>query len=386
MKKIKWDKILLLQILANFLISIFLLVTPNKAEAETTTNMIMLIALTLIGGLNFFRNKNHGLKVTTNWLNIIALPFIFSYCLGELGHKLIDFLPNLTILWEVAYLLFYFVIFIPDVVCEYSKVKNTILRLICIQWLVGVIYLFGLNLSLPQNEFLHIISQYSLTNAITFFVIAYFLIKGWGFKFQWNLKFRKTPNFQIWVLVLLVAFSIWGVFSDSFLRTANSISGILWKWDFSYYEFTFRNLVKGLEPGILEETNRYLDLVVLLYGMRKVKYRVPLAILISTLIFSLNHLNGAQIITAFGWGCLWAVLYLYTGQLWLPMIMHAGFDFLESSKGYLAVQPNSFNEIYGNNLIWIIDLVVPLAVVVFMMFGKRRKFIENNVEQIIKMK
>ncbi|MBA1393047.1 CPBP family intramembrane metalloprotease, partial [Lactobacillus sp. XV13L] len=94
-------------------------------------------------------------------------------------------------------------------------------------------------------------------------------------------------------------------------------------------------MTAALEPGILEETERYLNIIILLAGFNRFpKWRVPIAVYGSALLFGLPHLSNlgiygetlpatlAQAIGVTGDGFLWAVLYLYSGKIWPSMLAH----------------------------------------------------------------
>lgn len=179
------------------------------------------------------------------------------------------------------------------------------------------------------------------------FILAFFIFKAWGLKFEWNLKFIKTKNFQWWALVLLLLFSAYFPFFNVFLGIAQTPVQIF-NWDFSTFEVTLTGFLSAVEAGIMEETQRCLDIVVLLFVFRNFKGKVVWATVISSLLFSLDHLTNLgstqfgvlynltkveqQMIYTFGFGMLAAVLYLYTGKLWLSMLVHFGLDFIVFSE------------------------------------------------------
>lgn len=154
--------------------------------------------------------------------------------------------------------------------------------------------------------------------------------------------------------------------------------------------------LEAMEAGIFEETLRYLNLVILLVAMRNFKYKMTSAVVISSILFSLSHLGNLgistvlikfdlettlqQVVYTFGTGMLFAVIYLYTGKLWLSMLIHSLVDLIALSETPLTrvVSPLITNS-WTNA---IIVLLIPLIIALLMMTGKRRKFMEENVDRI----
>lgn len=59
------------------------------------------------------------------------------------------------------------------------------------------------------------------------------------------------------------------------------------------FKFSIPNLTAAIEPGILEETERYLLIVIFLAGFNRFpKYRIPVAIYGSAILFGLSHLSN----------------------------------------------------------------------------------------------
>ena len=153
----------------------------------------------------------------------------------------------------------------------------------------------------------------------------------------------------------------------------------------------------AINAGVFEETLRCLNLMILLVVMRNFKYQLILATVISSLLFSLSHLSNLgtsvmfthfdlaamlqQLIYTFGAGMLFAVIYLYTGKLWLSMLLHGLLDLIAFSETPLTKITNSL--ITNGWVASVIMLLIPLAIAVIMMTGKRREFIEENVGRII---
>lgn len=94
---------------------------------------------------------------------------------------------------------------------------------------------------------------------------------------------------------------------------------------------TWASFCRALEAGVFEETNRYLTILALIVGFANSKYRVQITVIVSAVVFGLLHFTNLggqdfaailnQVIYAAALGLVLAILYLYTGKLWLPMLL-----------------------------------------------------------------
>lgn len=77
---------------------------------------------------------------------------------------------------------------------------------------------------------------------------------------------------------------------------------------------------------------------------------------------------------------------LYTGKLWLPMLYHFLMDYLASLQSGWNSAGWTFSG-YANDYIQEILMVgVPLVFTIWMMYGKRRAVIEENVDRLLNLK
>ena len=139
-------------------------------------------------------------------------------------------------------------------------------------------------------------------------------------------------------------------------------------------------------------------IIILLAGFKRNRsWRVPIAIYGSALLFGLSHLgnsgwNGetfeatiAQVIGVMGSGFLWAILYLYSGKLWIPMIFHFLMDYLANLQSGWNSAGWQFNGWATDYISEVLMVLVPLAVTVWMMYGKRRKVLEENADRLMNL-
>lgn len=191
-----------------------------------------------------------------------------------------------------------------------------------------------------------------------------------------------------------------------FSYSANTASEAFWQFKFDTlnplnsrtFKSTLELILSDLEAGIFEETFRYL-VIVTCYGMvEKSKFRLVTTIVISAFLFSIMHWTNytigyqtlretvQQLYYTFGMGCLFATVYLYTGKLWLIMIFHALTDFISFSYTPLSMGSLMFLVGYGPDpdvMLTIIQTIIPIAFTIFMLFGKRRRFMQDNAQRLI---
>lgn len=87
-------------------------------------------------------------------------------------------------------------------------------------------------------------------------------------------------------------------------------------------------------------------------------------------------MTAQQLTYAFGIGLAFGVLYLYTGKLWLGMLIHFLYD-LES------VSTDSVTTMFTGWPVSIMLLIVGVVIFAWMLTGKRRKFMEDNADRIV---
>lgn len=86
-----------------------------------------------------------------------------------------------------------------------------------------------------------------------------------------------------------------------------------------------------------------------------------------------------------GSGFLWAVLYLYSGKLWIPMIFHFLTDYLANLQSGWNSAGWQFNGWATDYISEVLMVLVPLAVTVWMMYGKRRDVLEENADRLMNL-
>lgn len=394
------DKLLNLELIIGMIVSIIIGIVGESLPQLYWSRMCW-IALTILL-LNFIlkiwgKNK-HSIKIASQWLGSLTLILIFNFLIYTTTSMLNLMVKPLVLVSSIVGIVLLLLVDIPVVVVNFPVVKNWFMRLFMI-FILYLNYSYNVNRFLGTSGVIKAIIRSGVIIALATFILAFFITRAWQLKFQWNLKLGKSKNFQWLALILLLIFSVWFAFFNSFVTLAPSLADLLcfWQWDFSTFEVTLNSVLAAIEAGIFEETLRYLNLVILLVAMRNFKYRMIFAIVISSILFSLSHLGNLgistflikfdlettlqQVVYTFGAGMLFAVIYLYTGKLWLSISIHGLVDLIALSETPLTriVSPL----ITDGWISAIIILLIPLVVALLMMTGKRKTFMEENVGRII---
>lgn len=395
-----WNKLLDIELIIGMVVSIIIGIVGESLPRLYWSRMCW-IALTILL-LNFIlkiwgKNK-HSIKIASQWLGSLTLILIFNFLIYTTTSMLNLMVKPLVLVSSIVGIVLLLLVDIPVVVVNFPVVKNWFMRLFMI-FILYLNYSYNVNRFLGTSGVIKAIIRSGVIIALATFILAFFITRAWQLKFQWNLKLGKSKNFQWLALILLLIFSVWFAFFNSFVTLAPSLADLLcfWQWDFSTFEVTLNSVLAAIEAGIFEETLRYLNLVILLVAMRNFKYRMIFAIVISSILFSLSHLGNLgistflikfdlettlqQVVYTFGAGMLFAVIYLYTGKLWLSISIHGLVDLIALSETPLTriVSPL----ITDGWISAIIILLIPLVVALLMMTGKRKKFMEENVGRII---
>lgn len=399
MKNKQYELIFKVQLLIGILLTLcFSLHVMHKFIFLKQESPIILCVLMVIFVLTLLQNKNHYFQVMANGLSILVLPYVFNYLVYNGISFFNQVFPSEAMFFSIMGCILLLVVNIPWVMVAMPILKNGFFRVLSIA-IIDVSWTFNINNFVNLPESLHFLVYDALIVALESFVLAFFITKAWGLKFSWNLKFVKTSNFQLGSWLLLLGLMIWLIFFNTYLNIVDTWPELLSFWHWNNYEisyhFTADILAFSATAGIGEETIRGLEIIALLYAMRNFKSRITSAVIISAILFSLIHLSGLNTITngtyysidmiaqqltyALGFGLIFGVFYLYTGKLWLGMLIHFLIDLETTSSD------ESITMFTG----WpaaIIILVVSVLIFGWMLTGKRRKFMEDNVDRIIAVK
>lgn len=342
--------------------------------------------------LELWQKKPSKVDTFNRWLMIIFLPLLSLGGWIELMNVVAKIWPRMGAIVAFIFLLIGLVWLIPFAIAVGAEVKWTVPRLILVFWMMENLMEICTLGHIPGNKFFNTILSTGLWAAFAYTIWACFLARGWGYNFDFNLKFKKSINFSDGVLAFLIIFGIVDIIWNAFGGYGNNLFSVLFSYHADPMKFTLNSFSQAAEAGIMEEMNRYLVIIVLLYALRKNKWQVPVTIFISALFFGLLHFANfgwqklaptiAQVTFAFGIGLFFAVVYLYTGKLWLTMLMHFFVDFLIFLQEN-GDQPGTWNGSTGEWLVAIISVVVPVCIYLWMITGKRKLVMEENSRRIL---
>lgn len=384
------DRMLNFQLFLNLLIAGYLLIDADK---HLGIQVVLLIILLYLTGARLL-GKNQRIREINLGLEIIFLPILLTYYLNWLVISLIHRLPILKLEIVVVYLVTLMIYLLPTVMVSFGKIKNNWLRVLSIIYL-ALILLTSLNMNLStSNNFINDLLKVNIVPGLALLILTPFLLKQWGFKFRMNFLPPKKRNFQLGVLILLVIFAVWLSFFNTYIYVATVPEQLFFNWDLSILVPTEWAVLRSVGAAICEETERYLILVVLLYLARNSKYQIQVAVFLSAVQFGLLHLinfrnydaNASaifyEVLYTFGYGCFLAVLYLYSGQIWLTMLSHFVLDLVSYSVGSGGA---GFLSLYGNveAIGGVTIMTITLLVTILMLGGKRKRTMQANAARMI---
>lgn len=388
-KEKTWQRILELQ-----LVYVLILYGINLLSQPSQMNAIELVLVLIVLVFNLLQNKNHHLKIWSIWLNLVLLQGAFNNAWSATGNLLLKQFPILQTGVVLIMWVLYIVLLIPLVMVSARYVHNWFLRLVAFYFIDTSIYSSGMLLNIKHAPILHTITNQGVIAALAMLVTVCILVHAWGYNLNPNLKFEPSRNFKWSVMIALIVLLGIDVWWNSFGGNGNTVWSILFSTDISKFHFTWPNFTSALEPGILEEVERYMWIIILLAGFQRFpKLRVPIAVYGSTLFFALTHLSNigwqgqsvagtiSQVIAVTD-AMAWAVAYLYSGKLWITMITHFLMDwFINLETGWSST--STFNGDLNSWLTTILPFVFGLAVSLWMMFGQRRQVMEENADRLL---
>ena len=396
----RWQQIFNVQMIITLIVTILEMIPKRERNVG---NIFQLVCLVLVIGLNFyvqFKRKNPS-KISyeiNRWFTLWLLSDLFIDAWLKVGNYFLLNFKQLEILCVLLLWAAYLVLLLPLAVLYAGDLKKWYLRLIAV-YLLDQQYGPDQLLLVSKNLLImHSFTWQGVIAALALLILACFLGYAWGYRFNPNLKFVKSRNFQMSIFVIVIAFATIDLFYNAFSDYDKQI----WTAFFSYSidiqskYLTIPNLTSAIEPGILEETERYLMVLIFIAGFNRFpKWRVPIAVYASGILFGLSHAgnvgwNGenlsatiAQVIGVMGSGFLWAVLYLYSGKLWLPMIFHFLMDYLADLQSGWNSAGWQFSGWATDYISEILMVAVPLAFTIWMMFGQRRAVLEENANRLL---
>lgn len=271
---------------------------------------------------------------------------------------------------------------------------NVVLRAISIFLFYYLIYLVPGNFKLGNTWF----PDYSPVTLIAFILetsLVIFAMHKWGYRFP-RLKLNKNINYWWLVFLVIPRFLVMGFSAGSWSRLLSAplvvrlavpqdMKGIV--ATITYVSFTI--LMTCFKEELIF---RYLFLAQLFENQHgNIRKRVLKSALISSLLFGAWHLQNfnyqpvlstlLQAFSAFAMGMVFSLICLYTGTIWITVIMHSVFDLFIVDKvisvSPLQSQPNAFMTEFML-LISVIQIGVTLIVIYKINSGPFEQTLHDN--------
>ena len=397
MKFLQWDR-KVWQLMLN--IEIIYIIFINLLFAVTTFKPNLFATIIIFAGLlvlNYYQDKNKYLPYFAIWLNLMLIPNNICIAWANTGNFLLDKLTIISPIIVIIMWAFWLVLLVPLAMTSASRVNNWFLRLLAVLFL-NVQFGQDIFFKIKHLPFLASFNDQGVITALAFLILICFLSYSWGFRFNPNLKFEPSLNFKWSVFTSLIVLLVINVLWNDFGGNGETIFSMLFSFsaDIQAKYFTLNSLTAALRPAILEEAERYIWMIIFLAGFNHYrKWRVPVAVYASTLLFSLSHFTNVGVdgqsfmatvsqVIAVSDAMIWAVVFLYIGKLWIPMISHFFMDYLINiQSGWSSV--SSWNGSFPDWATTFIPVIFGLAVTIWMMFGERRKVMEENADRLLQI-
>lgn len=319
------------------------------------------------------------IKRVNAWLQALTQPLILILAWDVITREIIVLLhlPSRGVV--TLMIVYYFIMFAPFASVIGSQLIFSIERFIFAFWTVTVVFLplMALPIDLIDNHFLLLALSTGAVGTVAYFILMTTAMRAW--KLSWpGLRPHWSGDFNWWILLGLVVIDL--------LFTGLNVG----QWP-NLHLINWHLTMSAFEAGVTEETLfRFAVLGILFYAWRNIKQRLPLAIVTSALLFGLAHLSNAmlqhwdmtvlQALSAFALGLFFAVVYVYTGQLWLAIVMHGLLDWTSFIVTGSDLMKGATT--WADWLSAILELVVFAGITAWMMFGQRRKVMERHVARL----
>lgn len=384
--------IFLVQILINIIFAGYLTVNVEK-NGLLFINIAILILIFIVN--TFILNLKF--QSILHWLNIIFLPAIYSYCLNLLANTLLKEYPAISLEIAIGYIILFLIFLLPIIINDFGQIKNGYARLFVA---VEIILVLMLSDALKINDYISFLSDWSgseIINGVALIITIFFIFKKWNIKLKINLNLFKIAEINYWLLFSLIIFGAWYTFFHNYIYIAPTFSQLFWNYDFSLIFPNVRATLWSLGAILFEEIYRWVLIGIILLAFKNNKMKIEITIFLSALLYGLSHYTNllpgrmsvlditSQVIFAFGYGCFLAVLYLYSGQIWLLFLSHFSLDFLALS---LTGGGGGILSWYGNNnlLCGLLSAILPIVITLLMLFGKRKKVMLENANNLVNYK
>lgn len=393
---INWQKVFKIQLFLSALLSIYILFFQQMILRPASRIGLSIICITFIS--NLIQIKHHFYHKFVQWLNILFLPICFSMLWQITAWLVVGVMLQLKIIVMIVFWIIALLIFVPVIIVSMKPVNNWLARLLIIN-LTAVEYdylIFKENLS--QMPWLDAFNDSLAILILIFSLQTIILNKAWFKRKKINL-INKTEKYKNWFTWFLLIFTIWFIGFRVFVYIAPTFSSALWNWGVNFYGInpTIKILCQSVKSGVVEELERYLMVMTILFAFPKNKHRISYIVVISSVIFGIIHfinLMGGQgtaqttdqAITAISLGIWLVVLYLYFGKIWIDILVHTIVDLITMSVNNRSL-PLGFtwfsNYSYYRLIPGFLATIIPIILLVLILFGKQRKIVDQNLDKLL---
>ncbi|MEY8441986.1 CPBP family intramembrane glutamic endopeptidase [Lactobacillaceae bacterium 24-114] len=314
------------------------------------------------------------------WLQGIAQPFILTFAWGVITREIITVLQMPSRGVVSIMIIYYFVMYAPFASVIGGEMEWGMERFLFILWMFQIVIVpFSvLPFDLIDNRKLTLLLSTGAVGAVAYFIFMVTLMRAWHLSWP-GLKPNWSNDFNWWIFLLIIGIFIIPLSSEMMAITSIHRGNL--------FELT----CQAFEAGLAEETLfRFGMLGVLFYAWRSFKQRLPLAIITSSILFGCAHLlnygtqglslTTYQVLMATVLGIFFAVTYVYTGQLWLVMLMHFSIDWFSFVVDGTDRMVGTLTNADWLGLAFMVVLFGGFSI--WMMFGQRRQVMDRHVKRL----
>lgn len=370
------------QIGATLIILLMMMIRNFELGRNIWLQLLWMVIVLGIGlAEELWENVPFAISKINCWLQGLAQPVILTFAWGVITREIITVLHMPSRGVVSVMILYYFVMYAPFASVIGGQMELSIERFIFAIWMFQIVIapFTSLPFDLIDNQKLATLLATGAVGAVAYFIFATTVMRAWHLSWP-GLKPNWSGDLNWWILLLMIAIFVIPLGSNMMAFDKLPQNGF------------FRLTCQAFEAGLAEESLfRFALLGILFYAWRNVKQRLPLAIITSSALFGLAHLINLsrgqgtaltfyQVSIAFLLGLFLAVIYVYTGQLWLTMLMHFSLDWFS----FLATGSTTLTGALTSADWWsLLALFVILGgFSLWMMFGTRRKVMERHVKRL----